>query len=329
MAVYNPNGSGGVHNDQILTNISLAYDQGEFVGEKLAPSVVVKKQSDKYRVFGKETFTPETSDFRAPGTLANEIPGMLVSKDSYYATEHALQIAITDEERRNADSPLSPDRDGTEIVTQKILLGRELAIMNMVTNTNNYATGLSKTISGTAQWDKYDTSDPIKDVKDAIRAVHAKSFKFVNTAVIPYQVMSILEDHPDILERIRYTRDGILTPQLIASVLGLDNVIVPGVAVGNGRGFDVTTSYLWGKNVVLAYVPKSAGMRVPAFMYEFVWGSGGKAMTVDRWREEPRKSDIIRASRSYDLKMVGVEISPSSADFNKSITGYVIKNAIA
>lgn len=327
--VWNPNGSGGVHQDQVLTNISLAYENLAFVGENLAPAVTVKKQSDKYYWFGREGWVPETSDFRAPGTVANEIEGLAVAFDTYYASEHSLQVPMTDEERQNVDSPLSPDADATDLVTQKILLGRELAIKNLVTNTANYATGLSITLSGTSQWSDYTNSDPIAAFRTAFRAMHARALLEPNLAIIPYQVMSVLQDHPKLMSRIMYTDRAILTPELIASLLGIPKIIVPGVAVGAGAGgFAITTSYLWGKDVILAYVPKRAGLRVPAFMYEFVWGYPANQQ-VDRWREEPRKSDLIRVSRRYDLKLVGVETNPSSGDYGKSITGYIFKNAIA
>ena len=325
---WNPNGSGGVHQDQVLTNISLAYKNLAFVGENLAPTVVVKKQSDKYYWFGREGWVPETSDVRAPGTVANEIEGLAVSFDSYYATDHALQIPVTDEERQNVDSPLSPDADATDLVTSKILLGRELAIKNMVTDTTKYATGMSVTLSGTSQWSDYTNSDPIATIRTAFRAMHARALLEPNLAIIPYQVMSVLQDHPKLMSRIMYTDRAILTPELIASLLGIPKIIVPGVALGSGVGFNMTTSYLWGKDVILAYVPARAGLKTPAFMYEFVWGYPG-AMKVDRWREEPRESDLIRVKRRYDLKFVGVETNPSSGDFGKSITGCIIKNAIA
>ena len=77
----------------------------------------------------------------------------------------------------------------------------------------------------------------------------------------------------------------------------------------------------------LAYVPPRAGLRTPAFGYEFVWGYPG-AQQVDRWREAPRKSDLIRVSRRYDLKLVGVDTNPDSADYKKSIVGYIFKNAV-
>jgi hypothetical protein len=324
MAAYSPTGSGSVHVDQILTNISIAWPNNGLVGERLLPSVPVKKQSDKYYIFGREGWLPE-DDSRAPGTVANEIAGLAVSTDTYYAREHSLQIAVTDEERENVDSPLAPDRDATEMVTSKIMLGREVAIKTLVTTTGNYASGLSTTLSGAAQWNSanYATSDPISDLRTGKSAVHAKIFMEPNTLVVPYQVMTALEDHPDFLERIKYSERAIFSPELLASVLGFSTVIVPGVGFNSANpGATPTLGYLWGKDVVMAWVPPRPGLKIPAFGYEFTW----MTQYVDRWREEPRKSDLIRASRRYDLKLTALG---EGSDAGKSIAGYLIKAAIA
>lgn len=340
--VWSPTGSGNVHYDQFLTDVSLEYAQNtEWTAPVLFPTVRVRKQSDKYYVFGRESWVPETTDYRAPGTEANEIPGRTVSTDTYYAQEHALQVPVTDEERENADSPFSPDRDGTELVTNKILLGRELAMYNFVVDSTRYASGMTVTLSGTSQWSDYTNgvSDPIKDFKTGYRAFHAKTGMQPNTAIIPWLVMSYLEDHPKLITRIQYAERAILTPELIASLLNLPGrVYVPGMLKGtqgtggqsyNGNGFNVTVSYLWGKHVILAYVPERPGLKTPAFAYEFVWSYDGREQAVDRWREEKRKADLLRVSRRYDLKMVGVEINTASGDLGKSITGYLMLNVIA
>jgi hypothetical protein len=320
VAVYNPTGSGNVHIDEVLTQISVGFPNLGLVGEALFPAVTVNKQSDKYYVFGREQWLPE-SDERAPGSVANEIIGYTVSLDTYYAREHALQIPVTDEERENVDSPLSPDRDATELVTAKIMLGRERAIQTLATATANYASGMSTTLSGTAQWDSanYATSDPIGVLRAGKAAVHAQIFTEPNTLVVPYQVMTALEDHPDFLERIKYSERAIFSPELLASILGFQRVVVPGAGINTAKlGQTPTLSYLWGKDVVMAYVPQRGGLKIPAYGYEFAWGR----QMVDRWREEPRKSDLIRCSRRYDLKMTAVD---GSGD---SIAGYLIKAAI-
>lgn len=328
MAVWNPNGGGNVHIDRVLTNISVGWGNQGLVAERLFPVVAVRKQSDKYYTFGREAWLPEAGDFRAPGTEANEIPGLTLSLDTYYAQEHSLQVAVTDEERSNADSPLSPDRDGTELVTSKILLGREKAMKDAVTDSTQYATDMTTTLSGTAQWNDYANSNPIGDIKAGRRAMHANMFLEPNLAVIPYQVMAALEDHPDFIERIKYSERAVLTPELIAAVVGIPNIIVPGTGVASTAS--LVPGYLWGKDVVLAYVPARPGMRVPAFAYEFVWGyGGGQNQVVDRWREERRKSDVIRVSRRYDLKLVGRENNPNDPNFGKVVAAYLIKNAVA
>lgn len=325
--VYNPSGGQNVHTDIVLTNLSVAYPNNEFVGPQLFPVVPVAKQSNKYYVFGREAWAVEPGgDWRAPAAVANEIPGLQVSVDSYFAKEHALQIPVADEEYENVDSPLQPRADATNLVTQKILLGREITMQTLVTTAANFATGNSVTLSGTSQWNDYVNSHPIAAIKAGKYAMNAKLFIDPNTVVIPYQVMMQLEDHPDFIQRIQYSERGIITPDIIASVIGIDNVIVPGVGFNSANpGQTATLGYLWGKDVLLAYVPPAPGLKVPAFGYEFNWRfpQTGGPMLVDGWREDPRKADLIRCSRRYDLKL------PAQDSTGKAIGGYLIKSAVA
>jgi hypothetical protein len=330
MPTYNPTGSGNVHIDQILTQISVGWPTMGLVGENLFPGVNVMKQSDKYYVFGREGWLVE-NDLRAPGALANEITGLSLSTDTYYAQEHSLQLPVTDEERWNSDSPLAPDRDATELVTSKIWLGREKAMKDLATTAANYDSGNTVTLSGTTQWNDYVNSDPISDLRTGKMAIHAKIFTEPNVAIIPYQVMSKLEDHPDFLERVKYSERGIVSADLIAAILGIARVIVPGVGIGTTNlGQPIGVGYLWGKDVILAYVPPRPGLRIPAFGYEFRWtgNPGGTVQYVDRWREEQRKSDLVRVCRYYDMKLVALGDGAVGAS-GKAIAGYLIKTAVA
>jgi hypothetical protein len=325
-AIYNPTGSGQVHIDKVLTNISIGWVNEGLVGPALFPAVQVQKQSDLYYVFGREGWLPE-DDYRAPGTEATEIPGLAVSTEPYYAKEHALQIAVTDEERENADSPLSPDRDGTEMLTSKVMLSRELVIHDYATNAANYNADLTVDLSASTyaqSWDKT-AADPIKQIHKAQRDGHAKLFMSYNTAILPYEVMSILEDNADLIERIKYSERAILTPELVATLLGLSNVIVPGAGFNSSGNAGATENieYIWGTDVILAYVPGRPGLKIPAYGYEFAWMfSGTGAQAVDRWREERRASDILRLRRRYDLKMTALD------EDGLQVAGYLFKNAV-
>jgi hypothetical protein len=326
MAVYDTRGTTPVHMDRILTNISVAYPNGPFLGSVFFPSVNVRKQSDRYYIFGREAWgVVPGNDLRAPGAEANEIAGISVSTDTYFAVEHALQIAVTDEERENADSPLQPLTDGTELVTAQLLLARELAIKTLLTTAANYATGLSVTLSGTAQWNDYVNSNPIDDVRAARTAIYKQIFMEPTDMAIPYEVMAVLENHPDFIERIKYSERGILTPELISNFFGGMRIHTAGAAYNSANpGQTAALGFIWGKDVFMAWVPPRAGLKTPAFGYEFVWGyGGGTPMVTERWREDRRVSDVVRVRRRYDLKFVSQDVN------GKAIAGYIIKNAIA
>jgi len=325
MAVYDPRGGGNVHVDRALTNISVGFPNNGMVGETLFPVVKVAFQTGFWYQFGREGWLPE-DEYRAPGTETLEVPGLTVAITPYFAKEYALAIAVTDEEREQADAPMDPDRDGTDLVTSKLLLKREQRMKDLVTTTANYHTGHSVTLAGATQWSAYATSTPIADIKTGLRKVHSVLFMEPNTAIIPYEVMAILEDHPDFIERIKYSQPGIITADIIASMVGVQRIIVPGMGFNSGvPGGATTLAYLWGKDVVLAWVPPRAGLKIPAFAYEINWRyPGGQAQVVTRWRVEARKSDIVRVSRRYTLKMIAVD-----AGTGGSIAGYVIKAAVA
>lgn len=293
------------------------------VGEDLSPSVRVRKQSDIYYVHGREGWVLEPgADVRAPGTEANEIPGLEVATEPYFCTEHSLQIAVTDEERENADSPLSPDRDGTELVTAKVLLQREIILRDLVTTPGNYATGHSVSLSD--PWDDAVNGDPIGDVKDGRVQIMSSLFLEPNYAVIPWQVMVQLEDHPDFVERVKYSQVGVVTQDLIASLFNLPDLTVPGMGQNTApMGTTEALNFLWGDDVILAYVPPRSGLRIPAFMYEFTWVyPGGQTQIVERWREQRRKSDIIRVGRRYQYKFIALD------DGDNSIAGYLIQDTL-
>ena len=117
-----------VHIDVALTNVSIAYRNPDYISDIIAPPVPVRKQSDKYFIFDpeRERFR-ESNDRRAPGAEASEV-GFGLSTDNYYCEDHALETAIPDEERENADPPIQVDIDRTEFLVDKILLNKEIAL---------------------------------------------------------------------------------------------------------------------------------------------------------------------------------------------------------
>lgn len=302
-----------VHIDKALTNISIGYKNEQYIADEIFKPVPVTKQSDKYYVYGMERFR-QHDDYRAPGTEANEISWTL-SDDSYYCEGHALRHAIADEEIQNADDVFDLETEGTELVTEGILLNKEVDAANKLLNPKNYHPDLVITLGASgapAKWSDYDNSDPILDIKRAKEAIHRKSGLRPNVLIISEPVKNVLELHPKLLEVIKYVQRGIVTTDLMAAAFGVDRILV-----GSALKSDVTNAgqvepgqieplnYIWGNSAVLAYVPTRPGRKIPAIGYSFMWNKDGNGpVQVRKWYETGRRATIIEAERWYDQKII-------------------------
>ena len=315
-----------LHVDKVLTQISVDYTNNGLVGDQLFPTVGVDKQSDRYLVQNKDGFTV-LDDIRGPGANTNEMPPMTLSRDSYFAEEHALKDWVAVEESDNADPGIDAMGRAAARVTNTILLNREDAIQTFARTTANYAAGHSTTLSGTTQWNDYTTpSQPISDLKVARDAIFADIFQTPNIAILGYDVATKLEDHPAYLNRMKTTplasNNGL---DAVGELAGIPRLIRAGaVKQTNNLGQTPTFGYMWGKDVVVAYVPDNPGRGVPAFGYEFNWAYQGATMPTDRWFDTDRKSWAVRTTRRYDIKVVAVDTVASG----KATGGYVIKAAV-
>ncbi len=306
-----------VHINVALTNVSLAYRNPAFISDIIAPAVNVRKQQDRYYIYDseRESFR-STDDRRAPGAVANEVDFAL-SSDSYYCADHALTSVIPDEERDNADPAIQPDIDRTEFLTEKIDLNKEIELADIVAADTDLA---GTTLEGAAQWSHAD-SDPQIAIEDGKASIIAGTQCLPNTLVLPYEVFAKVHTHPKIMERVNASGTLLPTAQVLAQLFDVERVLVPRAVKNTAApGQTASMSYVWGKHAFLLYVPPRAALKTMAFAFTFLWtaapgSSGGR--TVETWRENPRKADVIRVQRYYDQKVIATDAI------------YVWKNAVA
>lgn len=307
-----------VHIDAALTNVCVAYSNPNFVSDTIAPPVAVRKQSDRYFIYDadREKFR-SSNDKRAPGAEANEVDFAL-SDDSYYCEDHALESAIPDEERENADPPIQPEIDRTEFLMEKMLLNKEIALASRILTGSDVP---SETLSGTGQWSDYTNSDPVAEVETHKATIQEAVQVIPNTLVLPYEVYAKVRLHPKVTDRTKYMQLGIAGPNTLATLFDVERVLVPR-AVKNvaAPGQTADLDAVWGKNAFLAYVPSRPALKRVAFSYSFVWTMAPGSVSghvVEVWRENRRKADMIRVQRYYDQKV----IAPGAI--------YLWKNAVA
>ncbi len=293
-----------VHVDVALTNVSVAYKNSAYIAEEIAPPVGVRKQSGKYFTYDaeKEAFR-QSDDKRAPGAEANEV-NFSLSNDSYDCQDHALEAAIPDEERENADPAIQPDIDHTEFLMQKIGLNQEIELANLILTDGSIS---SATLSGDDQWSDAD-SDPVAAV-EAQKAAIVESIQIVpNTLVLPYEVFAAVRTHANVVDKLKYTQVGAGTAAQLAELFDVDRVLVPRAVKNTANpGQTASISYVWGKNAFLCYTPPRAGLKQPAFAYTYRWALAPGSVNghvVETWRENRRKADMIRVQKYHDMKVI-------------------------
>jgi hypothetical protein len=318
--MYDP---GTLYSDPILTNFSVGYKDQALYGERILPVTPVNTQSGRYRVWDRSNWLIFQSR-REPGTVANEIMGGKWAEDTFQTKERSLQAPVLDEERQQLVSQggyanevfggpdeINPEIDATELVTRSLLLDHELAVSGLVRNVANYPAANKITLAGAQQFDDYtggeaSTSNPVSVIQAGMRAVYAATGRYPNTLAIPALGIQYIENHPRVVARFK--NFTLTVPEAFRILTGFEGTILPVDSVYNAADhYDATqaiTSF-WGKDIWLGIVDPVPGQKTFTFGKTFAQRyPDGTIRPTDRWREEPRKADLVRVSYKWDTKIV-------------------------
>lgn len=290
-----------LHTNVYLSNMSIGYKNGDYIAERVLPIVPVSKQSDKVAVYNQADWFRDEAKQRAPGGEPNIGDYKLGTAVTYTCLPWNFAKLLPDEVRENADDPFAPERTAIEFATDRVLLSREKRVADLLFNTTTFtsytATAAALTGGGDVAWDTYATSTPLKDI-DVMRSnVIQQIGRDPNTLIMGFDVWKALKEHPDLVERIKYTSNSPVTMGAFANLIEIPNILV-GKAVYNSSAEAGTASYgfIWGKYVLLCYVPPAPALFIPALGYTFVW----KQRTTERQRIDLRKSDLFTVEEHTD-----------------------------
>jgi len=244
-----------------LTAITLAYRNQRLVADDVLPRVPVDSPLFKYSQYtlGDAFTVPDTRvgrkgdvneiDWTASETEASTKDYGLEDAIPYYDIMAARAAQAT-----QGVYPIDPEARSTELLTDLVLLDREVRVSNLVMNPASYPSSNVKTYStGATQWNATNTSaTPIQDITAAQDAMIIRP----NKAVMGRAVFTQLAQHPTIVKAYNGTTGdtGIVPEKFIANLFELDEIIV-----GEGwvniakKGQAVSLQRVWGKSMVLYY----------------------------------------------------------------------------
>lgn len=310
---------GDVHVNAPLTNVSIAYLQkrSAFIADKMFPNLPVMKQSDRYYSYPKGNWFRTEARVRAPGSESAGSGWTVDNTPNYFAPVVAVHKDVDDQIRANADAAIDVDRDAAEWVTQQLLLKRDLDFKSKY-----FGAGIwSADVTPAVLWDAAG-STPIDDLSAQIQAIQSTTGFKPNKLLLGAPVWYVLKNHPDFLDRIKYTQRAVVGLDLLAQVLELDEILV-GEAVQNTaiEGAADAMSFVYGKHALLCYAAPAPSLLQPSAGYTFSWtgylGAGPAGNRVKRFRMEPLSSDRIEGEMAYDMKLVASDLG---VFFNGAIT---------
>lgn len=297
--------------DPALSNVSIRYTNDVFIADEVFPTVKVAKQTGKYYVYDKSNLRIDKTN-RAAGSGANEVDFGVSPSGTFSCDDHALKGFVADEIQDQADAALNPLVDETETITEKLLLDRENKLATSLADTAVMTQ--NTTLSGTSQWSDYSNSSPVNDIRTARTTIHQNTFKKPNTLILGKQVFDQLTEHPEIIERIKYSQLGVVTAELLARIFQVEKVLIGEAGANTAvEGQTDSLSYVWGKHAIVAYISPKVSIKMVTLGLTFTYGE----RQVKRWRDEDREGTYVRVGKdNYDQKVVAAQ------------AGYLIKNAV-
>lgn len=330
---------GDVHVNAPLSNISVAYIQSaaNFVASRMFPNIPVLKQSDRYYIYNRGDFNRDEMRVRAPGTESAGSGYDLDNTPTYYCPVWAFHKDVDDQVRSNSDSVLNADRDATIFVTQKALIRRERDFAASAMQPGIWANskiGVNSGVNPATEfliWNDAN-SDPITDIRTAIRTVLESTGFEPNKLVLGKAVYDALVDHPDIIDRVKYGQTpgapAEVNSSTLAQLFDLQEVLVSKAIYNSAnKGAAEVSQFISGNHALLAYVAPNPGIMVPSAGYSFSWngflGASAYGSRIKRFRMEHLSSDRIESEMSFDHKIVAPDVGyffENAADFGAVVS---------
>jgi hypothetical protein len=238
-----------------------------------------------------------------------------MSSDTYKCFENGLEEIIDDRLRKIAGSKLNLEVDTTEFVSNLVMLAAEKRVIDIVTSTSLITNYTTLTSAAGTQFNDYTNSDPVGVIQTGKTTINAAIGRDPNILVLGKEVYDKLCQHPQLLDRIKYSQTGVVTSALMASIFGVAQVLVAESLYNTvKKNQTASLSRLWGKNALLCYSEQTPGLKKISlgYTYEFT-----PRQTMVPFRDAENIGDVIRVKEDVDEKLMAADC------------GYLITAAVA
>jgi hypothetical protein len=297
-----------------LEQIDLLADRQGFIGLRVLPVFETDLASSP---FGKITLesllqSPETK--RAPGAGYGR-GDWAFTTDTYATVEHGWEEPIDDNEAKMYANYFDLETVSAARALDIVLRSHEKRVADAVFNATTFA---SYTAAVTNEWDANHKTDavPLSNVNTARNAIWSATGLWANALIINKKVMNNLRALDQITDAIASSGAGSsirardITADQLARCFDLDYVLVAGSAKNTANEAQTRSlSPIWSDEyAMVARLCTGPDLREPGLGRTFHWGADGSQIggTVETYRDETVRSDIVRVRNQTDEKLLYV-----------------------
>lgn len=309
-----------------LAGVSVKYGNKDYIADRVFPIVDGADPKAKITKYRRGAWFRDEAGIRAPGTEAAR-GGYPITTVSIATKEYAFAKEVTDEDRRFTRSQgapvLQPEIDAIEFCADKIDLKKERRVSSLITATT-WVDGNSGGEDAEGKWVASTGNTFLADITKAKKAVRSAIGRVPNKLLIDYATYMALLEVSDLLDKIKYTQRGVLSKELLASMLDLDEVLVGSAIYSDAEevvaGTDFNAVNIWEVNAgkgmgFLFWSPPRLGLKTQAAGAQFriAYENGGPRRT-SRWREAARHQDVYEVAEETDITLIDANAGYLFAD---------------
>jgi hypothetical protein len=275
-----------------------------FIGLDVMPVFEVAEQSADYPKIPIEALLKDKDTKRAPRGTYNRGEWEFET-GTYKAEEYGWEEPVDDVEAALYRRYFDAEMIATEICVDTILRGHEKRVIAALEA--NAITG-----NITTEWNKATTATPRANIETAREAMRAAYGILPNAVAMGYKVFRSVLNTSELKEALKYTNPIEMGSEeaqrrILSQYLGLDVLVSSGQRDSAKKGQSFTLADLMDDEYVHLIRRSTGGdrLREPIFGRTFLWfADAPQTVVVESYREEERRSTIIRARQHVDEAII-------------------------
>lgn len=292
--------------NRYLTNMSMAFfaNAGDYVATSIFPICPVELSTGYYYIYDKGDLARDNVQ-RKPKFGKVETAQMGHTDETYHCEVDQIivgidQISSLNYQRANVPPSIDPKRAKNRFVTDQQLLHLDITFANNFFKTGvweNEFEGIDSGLAaGGSQFIKFSdaNSDPIKFFDARKRQIRLDGRRTPNKLTLGYDTYLALKEHPDLLERVKYTgstaNPAQVNERVLAELFGVDEIKVLYATYNAAEeGQEDDMQFICEPDgALLSYTTPSPRIDEPSAGYIFTWDmlGNGNFMATDVFEGE-------------------------------------------